>query len=218
MRVLVGDDLAGFTSSGSPGVNWSTPTTIAVVTVDFDPRSYWDLDDLDVQCGNFTGSDLLIYAVYVDFTYVAEPSTNITTPTGTLTEDNTPEVDWANTLDSDGGVQAYYEVEIGASGFTPGTDAELDGSGITAGSDTTWEGDVALTDANYSAAVRVGQLVNGAIHWSPWDTQAFTVNVLCPEFLHWWQLLIMLLQGSPWLLTTQLGSQGRLPNTSKSNT
>jgi hypothetical protein len=116
---------------------------------------------------------------------VARPVVSVVNPTGTVTDTNLPTVSWDTWLDPDGGPQSHYEVKIfdeaqyTAFGVSPGASTPTDGSGGIVASSTasSWSGHVALLEDTYNAYVRVGQTVNGAIHWSPWGWSNFVVNV-----------------------------------------
>ena len=133
------------------------------------------------------GANFLVFAAYVDTTYVAKPTLTVTAPTGTLTDANTPTVTWTETLDSDGGPQTKYEVKVfsaaqyGAGGFDPSTSAATYTSGTLSGSALSHDVTTALANATYRAYVRVGQTVNSTTHWSDWDYEGFVENVTPPD-------------------------------------
>ena len=164
----------------------SSVATVPTVTAHY-PFTQAEIDGLAVAIdrdGGPGGGN--VYEVFVDLIYVEQPVVTVTTPTGTVTNTNRPAVTWTNTLDSDGGAQTHYEVKIfsaaqyGASGFDAATSVTTDGSGVVASSAGTRQVAVALPDGTYRAYVRVAQLVHGVQHWSDWDYEAFTIDVVLP--------------------------------------
>ncbi len=127
-----------------------------------------------------------VYEAYLNVTLVTIPVVNVTGPTGTVTNANRPTITWANTLDSDGGAQTHYQVNVfsaaqyGVGGFNPATSPATDVSGIVASSALARQTVATLPDGTYRAYVRVAQTVNGAQHWSAWDFEGFTVAVDLP--------------------------------------
>jgi hypothetical protein len=127
-----------------------------------------------------------VYEVYVDLIYVEVPGVTVTAPTGTITDTNRPTVIWSTAMDSAGGAQTHYEVKVfsaaqyTAGGFDPDTSPATDASGIVASTAAMRQAAAILADGAYRAYVRVAQTVNGALHWSDWDYEAFTVDVLLP--------------------------------------
>lgn len=135
-------------------------------------------------------------------TYVAKPTLNTTAPTGTITTTNVPLTAWTATFDSDGGPQTAFEVKVysaaqyGAGGFSADTSTPTITSGITSSATASWQPTVALANATYRAYVRTAQTVNGALHWSAWDFEGFTINVTAPS--------------APTLVATAQSSSGRI--------
>lgn len=124
----------------------------------------------------YASQNLRVYKVDLLVYYVALPVTNITAPTGTVTNDSTPLVTWSNTLDADGGPQTHFEVEI----LDTSTSTIVAESGEVASEATSWEIPTSLADDGYTTRVRVAQTVNGTYHWSAWDTQTWTLDVPNP--------------------------------------
>lgn len=144
---------------------------------------------LDVMLSGSCGVDhssVFVTELYVDAVYAAKPVVDPLTPTGTITDTNTPLITWSNTLDSDGGAQAYYEVKIFndaqylAGGFDPSTSNPYTQSFLSAGSGNTWQTDVPLPDDTYRTYVRVAQIINGELHYSDWAYEGFVINVPDP--------------------------------------
>lgn len=179
--------IEGFASVDTVSVSWETFAT-HVMAVNTAP-SYGAITDADVDAAllliGSTGP-LALAEASVAVTYVAQPVTDATAPSGTINNTNTPSVRWTNTLDSDGGTQAKYEVKIfsaaqyGAGGFDPATSSPTETSGITNSAATTWLASDPFPDATYRAYVRVAQSVLGSDHWSDWDYVEFTVAPTTP--------------------------------------
>lgn len=165
-------------------VNWTTATTVSLIAYDYDLYTY---DASDVQVLVTPGIPTRCYELFADFTYVAKPTLNVTAPTGTVTDTNTPTVTWTETLDSDGGAQTKYEVKVfsaaqyGAGGFDPSTSTATYNSGTLSGSSLSHAVTTALADATYRAYVRVGQTVKGSTHWSDWDYEGFVSDATYPD-------------------------------------
>lgn len=128
-----------------------------------------------------------IHELYYDWLYVAKPTVAVDAPTGTLTEESTPDVTWTPTLDPDGGDQAKYRVKVFtdaqylAGGFDPETSAAFEDSGIIDGSAASWTPSTAQPDDTYRAYVKVAQsLVTGVTHWSDWAFSGYTISTPIP--------------------------------------
>lgn len=171
-------------------INWTTPTTVTLVTDSSPDFTDSGIDGATLLLTNARSSgEVRAYEAYVDVTYVALPVPNVTAPTDPVTTTNRPVVIWSNTLDTDGGPQTRYEVRVftaaqyGAGGFDPDTSSAIDESGIVSSAATTWQGADLLPDDTYRAYVRVAQTVNGVLHWSDWDFIQFDVTVELPAVL-----------------------------------
>lgn len=172
-------------------VTWATPATITLSVSEVANQGYTWPPTSPVAvielAARSAGADVRAYELFYDTTYVAKPTLNVTAPTGTVTDTNTPTVTWTETLDSDGGAQTKYEVKVfsaaqyGAGGFDPSTSTATYNSGILSGSSLSHAVASALANATYRAYVRVGQTVNGATHWSDWDYEGFVINVTPPN-------------------------------------
>lgn len=162
-------------------VSWGIATTTTPVTGAF---STTPTDA--VVCLIAATGEAYLHEVYVDTTYVGKPVTVPSAPTGTVTTSNAPTVEWANTLDSDGGAQTHFQVRVftdaqyGAGGFDPATSTATWDSGDTASSATSAQITTPLADDTYRAYVRVAQTVNGATHWSDYAYTGFTIDVDLP--------------------------------------
>jgi hypothetical protein len=174
--------------NGTPSsVTWTSPTTIVLGPF----TGTWTEADFDaavVEIGQAIGGSqsVFVYEVYLDVTYIALPVVDVTAPTGTITNSNLPTVTWADTLDSDGGAQTFYEVKLFtdaqyvAGGFDPATSSPFDTTGQVAGTATSWTPSTVLPDDTYRAYVRSAQTVNGSPLWSSWDFAEFTIDVDLP--------------------------------------
>ncbi len=171
--------------SGSSFPGWTTAVTSTIASAAFSATP----TDLVVLLGlaGSPGSTLLLYEAFVDTVYVAKPVTAPSAPSGTLTATNLPAVQWANTLDADGGPQTHYVVKVfsaaqyGAGGFDPATSTPT-ASTVTVreGADTSWTPTVVLPNATYRAYVWVAQTVNGVAHWSDPAYTGFVINASLP--------------------------------------
>lgn len=133
-----------------------------------------------------SGGALVVTGMVNLITWVAKPVVDVTLPTGTLTEDNMPTVEWANTLDATGGGQFIAEIKIFndaqylAGGFDPSTSTPV-ASGSFIGGTTEWDCDVLLPNDTYRAYVRVMQYPSFQYEiWSDWNYEGFVVNVPVP--------------------------------------
>jgi hypothetical protein len=174
---------AGF---GRVNVTWTTPTTHAIVAVApsavANPTATLDPPG-DILDGTH---ELNVYELDLSVTYVAKPVVNVTDPTGTFTDSNTPAVEWENTFDADGGAQVgaavaiYSSAQYSAPGFDPSTATAYEASGALSGTQTSWTPTVPQANGTYRAYVRTWQVVNGSIHLSDWDFSQYTINVTAP--------------------------------------
>lgn len=161
-------------------INWASPTTVTILTNDV------SLTDAEVDGANLffstNGSNAIrLHEAYLDIIYVTIPTVVITSPTGTITDDDTPTVAWTPSFDSDGGAQTHFRAVYMANGQHPDTGTPVSDSGIVATNDAFWIPDDPIPNATYDIYVRVAQTVNGSLHWSAWDEQADVIlNVPAP--------------------------------------
>lgn len=75
--------------SGTTIVNWANVNQAVLIqaAIDADPES------LDVTLENVTG-DCHVHEVFLDVTYVAQPTVTVTGPSGTITDNDTPTITW----------------------------------------------------------------------------------------------------------------------------
>jgi hypothetical protein len=176
-----------FIASGAVGVEYveslyasGTPATVTTWTEDR-TFSEAELDGGDLEVLKEDGPDLRVHELYLDVIYVAIPTVTITSPSGTITTDDTPTVEWSEVLDGDGGAQTHYRVAIMANGQHPDSGTPVEDSGILVGADTSWTPEDSLPNATYDIYVKVAQTVNGSQHWSAWDDQQdVVINVATP--------------------------------------
>lgn len=183
------DPPTGIAPSSSYAITWASIQTITGPSFSASGITDSNVDGeyINVVLATLTvGRNARIYEAYFDATYVEVPEVSADAPTGTVSDTNLPDVEWSNTLDSDGGAQTTFEVKVytdaeyGAGGFDPDTSTPTATSGITTSSSTTWQVDETLPDDTYRAYVRVAQTVNGVLHWSDWDFTEFTISVALP--------------------------------------
>jgi hypothetical protein len=104
-----------------------------------------------------------VYDAWCWVTYILKPTLTVDAPSGTITTNNRPNVEWTAAFDIDGDVggqasftvRIFNEAQYTAGGFDPATSiatAEID----IAGPDTQWTPPVLPNDL-YRAYVRVGQ-------------------------------------------------------------
>lgn len=187
----------GLLSVGSAPTGGSPPpsnTTIAAATINVN-WSYHFTSNVCSDYGSDTpyarfsvigGGPIYITESYLDALYVDQPEVAIAAPSGTITESE-PSVTWSDTLDSDGGLQTYYQVKIydattfgDFSGVDPDTDDPYLGSGIVLSSSETWTLSDPLFEDDYRVYVRIAQTVNGDYHWSEWDYSDFDTDLVNP--------------------------------------
>lgn len=148
-----------------------------------------DIDSLRVQITEYeTGADECnIYAVFVDVDTATQPTTTVTSPTGTITDTAKPEVAFTYTDPDATDEQVFYQVKVfsaaqyGIAGFDPANSANSYDSDIIASSEQTHTIAEYLTNATYRAYVRVGKSLGGTAFWSDWAYSGFTVNVTRPS-------------------------------------
>lgn len=123
-------------------------------------------------------NDVQIARLNVELVTVTQPVVAVTAVSpDPYTASTTVPVSWSNTLDTDGGAATRYQVVV--TDDNDG-DAVVVDSGQVLGSVTSL--DVGpLPNGNYTVSVRVGQTVNGAAHWSAYDTDTFEVDVVTAD-------------------------------------
>lgn len=169
-----------------------TPTWAAITTTTIMPATAYALTPSDLVlllATNASGSDVTVYEAWIDTTYVAKPVATPSTPTGTITDTNIPTVEWANTLDADGGAATHYQVRVfsaaqyGAGGFNAASSAATWDSGdVSSGFHYATSAAITtpLPNATYRAYVRVGQTVGGVTHWSDYAYTGFVISITPP--------------------------------------
>lgn len=140
-----------------------------------------DIDAATLVLAAISGDSVKVYEAYVDVSYTAPPTVTITSPSGTVTTDDTPTVQWTPTLDAEAGAQTHYRAVYMANGEHPDTHTPIADSGIVASDDTSWAPSASLANATYDLYVKVAQTVNGSQLWSDWDDQQDVVlNIPAP--------------------------------------
>lgn len=184
----------GFGPPPGPGgddlnANWASPTTIvAAKFTDGDTAAITPQASVD---GAFHGAAFFvaaagrIYEAYWDTIYVEQPTVDSVSvsPSTPISDDDTPRISWTETLDPDGGDQAFFQVRVftdavyGAGGFNPATSVAASASGAVGTTARAWTIADRLDDDTYRAYTRVGQLVNGTVLWSDWEFVQFVLAV-----------------------------------------
>lgn len=195
VSVQIGTDSGAAYAAAGHQISWTAPTTIssAIAATQFIPALPSTLDDLVITLLEPTnspiGSQVRIYEVYLDITYVEPPEVTVTGPASPVQTTNLPTITWDTTVDSDGGhanaweARLFTDAQYGAGGFDPATStATLESSVLVAGrpATTSWTVPEPLPDDTYRAYVRIAQPVNSTQLWSDWEYVEFTVDVLLP--------------------------------------
>ena len=171
-------------------VNWSTPTGIVAAGVAFPTDSQIDVAWMKAANSGSSG-DLIVYECSIRVVYLIKPVVTVTSPTATLTEDNSPTVTWTTVWDTDftpaNGVyrvKVFSAAEYGAGGFDPETStATLDSGVQTLGTSTaqTHNFSTPLANGTYRAYVKVSAFTDAPdVQWSAWDYEGFVVDVPAP--------------------------------------
>ncbi len=151
------------------------------------------VDDLEIQVAANTGQIYLVELTCV-CNYWTQPTVDVVSPTGTVTDSDNPTIVWSRVWDADATDKKYYvkiftAAQVAAGGFDPDTDDAVIGSTATDGDPVTgfaasWdvsEANSDLPDGNYYAYVKVGDTPSpGVTQWSDWDSSAFTIDVARP--------------------------------------
>lgn len=191
-------------ATGSVSVNWLTPTTVAVIAT-FDATDYVATDLAAATLRVIMGANPTVvgrvHELYLDVTYVAQPTLTVDLPTGTITTTNEPTVSWTPDFDPDGGTDVSWQVKIfsaaqyGVGGFDPSVATPTTESLVQAGAATSWV-TTPLANATYRAYVRLLQAPPGQLVESDWEFSGFVINVAIPAV--------------PTLALTAQGTQGRM--------
>jgi hypothetical protein len=142
------------------------------------------VNDLRLTWVGTAGGDYRVYEGYVDLIYVEQPvvAVDAVSPDPYTASSFVP-ISWVNTLDSDGGGQTFYYIKV-YDATTHGAFGSVDPNATTpfwesgkVASSATEATTGALPNDGYRVYVRTYQTVNGAQHWSAWDSDDFTVTV-----------------------------------------
>lgn len=188
--------IGGETPSGSATINWGDATEHTII---IKAQGYTDAEvdaaTLEIAWDGGQGT-IRVHEAYVDVITVPKPTVNVTTPTGTVDDDTTPGVGWIVDFDEAGGVPTHQEVKIfdeatySAGGFDPDVDTPVTESGVeelmpvpyfSGDYISGWIPISPLSDGNYRSYAREAQTVNGELHWSDWNFEAFSVEVYRPR-------------------------------------
>lgn len=173
----------------------SGDTTIRTVSAPASPvtLSQAEVDGIEAFIDNSAGdspSTVDVMEFYAVLVYVTQPSVSVSAVSpDPYTASTTVPIEWANTLDSDGGAQTRYEIKVytdaeyGDGGFDPDTTpvTVYETGVVTSASDGPVDIGPIPNGDTYRAYVRVAQTVNGALHWSNWDYDTFTMDVSTAE-------------------------------------
>jgi hypothetical protein len=166
-------DMALNLTSSPTGAVW-TQTAIDNLVVKFADNS------------EVVGDKANLYELYIDVLTSTQPTLNVTSPSGTVTDTSFPSIVWTYT-DAEGDQQSAYQIKIfdstaySASGFDPDTSTPTVDTGIVASTNNGATLEVDLADATtYRAYVKVAHLVNGNNFFSDWDYSQFTIDVDAP--------------------------------------
>lgn len=146
----------------------------------------WTDAVLDALVARHTSTDVSIevFETYVDVEYNERPVGTLTGPTGTYTNDSSPDAVWSYS-DPESDPQTHYRIVIESGDQTANAAPALDGteeydSGETSGAGTSATLP-ALENGTYTVWLRVRQAdVSGQQQRSEWDAIAYTLNVPPP--------------------------------------
>lgn len=170
------DQRYGFSSTGGLVTQW----TAARIDGNEDPNSAAVSIGMDGGTGQ-----LKVTTVFLLITYVVKPVVDVTAPSGTLTQDNRPTVEWTNTYEAEGGPQFAATVKIftaaqyGAGGFDPSTSTPYAEVSFF-GTETSWRPDDILPNGTYRAYVQTTQFDFVNTYVTDWDFLGFVINVSLP--------------------------------------
>ena len=166
-------DMALNLTSSPTGAAW-TQTAIDNLVVKFADNS------------TVVGDKANLYELYIDVLTSTQPTVNVTSPSGTITDTSFPSIVWTYT-DAEGDQQSAYQIKIfdstvySASGFDPDTSTATVDTGVVASTNNGATLEADLADATtYRAYVKVAHLVNGNNFFSDWDYSQFTIDVDAP--------------------------------------
>lgn len=109
------------------------------------------------------GGAIRVTTAVLSVEYVAKPVVTVSAPSGTLTDDNRPLIDWDVALDASGGpqfaaiVKLFDSATYSGGGFDPNTSTPIDSAFFT-GAVSSWRPTAALPNGTYRAYVFVSQV------------------------------------------------------------
>lgn len=133
-----------------------------------------------------TQNTVRISEVYLDLTIAEQPTTTVNGPTGTVSTSR-PQTEWQHTAGVDGGPQVAWRNKIfsAAQYQAPTFDPDFSKAVYStsgAGSVQVHTPSVSLAhNQSYRTYVQTAQLTAGRYHWSEWDFESFTVDLIAPE-------------------------------------
>lgn len=130
-----------------------------------------------------------VYEIIVSVYYATAPGATPTGPNDPVTTTATPTMSWVYQSGVDGSGQAAYQIAVynddqyTAGGFSPGQPGAIYDSGVVYNNSTSAVIGP-LPNDTYRAYIRVAQLINGQLHWTPsgyWTYKGFVENVTPPS-------------------------------------
>jgi hypothetical protein len=123
--------------------------------------------------------------LFIDVDIVSQPTVTISAPSGTISANAAPDVNWSM-ADVDGETQTYYQFKIftaaqfGAGGFNVNTSVATYDSGEVASVDNSSVVGTLLLNGSYRAYVRAGKTTSGVPFYSDWQFSSFTMSYSAP--------------------------------------
>lgn len=131
------------------------------------------LNRLTLEVFGMASTNVRIYEAYINVYYDEAPTAAILAPSGSISNSNTPLVQWTYTDDMQPQVAYQVEYYLGG-GINP---EPIYKSGILAGAATTFTPPITLDSGQYVVRVAVAQKwpYKGSQFWSPWVYGTFTI-------------------------------------------
>lgn len=201
-QVGLTDVIATLETFGAPVAGWgwhggAGPTNVFGPALGKEMSTDADLTDSQVDIIQFQiqpgGPGLIrLYKLWLVCQYWVKPTVNVTLPTGTTTDDDTPAVGWSRTWDPHSDEDKFFEVKIftaaqvAAGGFDPDETEPIVTSGVVeadpvVGWIAAYELEESLDDGSYHAYVRVADVPQTEKRWSAWDSNPFTIDIDRPN-------------------------------------
>lgn len=194
MQATIGDLTDPLNPSGATtSITWSSPISIGLSSVGLPTDAQVDAASIGFGCSvSSPGTSILrVYEASLKVLYWIKPVVTVATPTGTLTEDNSPPVVWSTVWDPDYTpvigkyhVKVFSAAQYGAGGFDPDTSTATLDSGeqsLATAASQTHDFTTTLANATYRSYVKVSAFPDDPDNqWSAWDYEQFVVNVTPP--------------------------------------